>query len=150
MRFPSLALACALVIAGMFAQAIVGTQDQVRFEVRRAETAPGPGLTEVTVSDSGRRVYLHEAAVVTGQDVTSATVVPSGGVFNVDIRFNARGAEKMAGLTQSHTGRPLALIVDGKVITAPTVKGPIGEAAMITGQFTREEAERISSGILTK
>jgi preprotein translocase subunit SecD len=150
MRFSVRAPACALVIAGTFAQAVVRGQERVRFEVRSAETAPGPGLTEATVSDSGRRVYVHDAAVVTGQDVTSATVVPSGGVFSVAIRFNAQGAERMAALTQSHAGRPLALIVDGKVITAPTVKGPIGDAALITGQFTREEAERISSGILAR
>jgi preprotein translocase subunit SecD len=150
MRCSTLALACALVIAGLFAQAMVGTQERVRFEVRTAETAPGPGLTEATVSASGQRIYLHEAAVVTSQDVTSAAVVPSGAVFNVAVRFNVQGAGKMALVTQAHIGRPLALMVDGTVIAAPTVRAPIGDAALITGQFTREEAERISSGILAR
>jgi preprotein translocase subunit SecD len=150
MRFSAFALACALVIAGTFAQAVLAIQERVRFEVRSAENTPGPGLTEATVSDSGQRVYLHDGAVVTSQDVTAASVVASGTVFNVAIRFTTQGAGKMAAATQSHIGRPLAIVVDGKVITAPTVRGPISDTALITGRHTREEAERISSAILSR
>jgi preprotein translocase subunit SecD len=150
MRFSALRLACAVVAGGMFGQALLGAQRQARFEVRSAENAPGPGLTEATVSDSGQRVYLHDAAVVTGQDVTAATVVASGTVFNVAIRFTPQGAEKMAAATQSHLGRPLAIMLDGNIIAAPTVRAPIRDAAVITGRHTREEAERISAAILTK
>ena len=150
MRFSRLAVTFLIALGGMFGQAAPGAQQQARFEVRSAENAPGPGLTEATVSDSAQKVYLHDGAVVTGQDVTAATVEANGALFSVAIRFTAQGAEKMAAATRSHLGRPLAIVLDGKVISAPTVRATISDAAVITGRHTREEAERISAAILTR
>jgi len=49
--------------------------------------------------------------------------------------------------TTTHIGKPVAILIDGDVALAPTVKSPIGAAAMITGDFTRADAERIADGI---
>ena len=49
--------------------------------------------------------------------------------------------------TAEHIGRPVAILIDGTVVMAPIVRSPIGDSAVISGQFTREEAERIAAGI---
>jgi len=89
-------------------------------------------------------------AVVTNSDIAEAEVVPgnTASTFNVSIRFTPDGAARMLRATQGHLGRPVAILLDGEVVMAPVVKSPISNAAMITGNYTRAEAERIVNGII--
>jgi len=63
------------------------------------------------------------------------------------VRLNAAGADKMRRATMNHLGRPVAILIDGEVVSVPTVKSPIGAAAVISGDFTRADAERIAQGM---
>lgn len=117
----------------------------VRFEVRLAEETPAPGLRETTVSDSSRTIYLHRDAVVTNGDIARAQVTQDG---SIAVTFNADGAGKMFQASRSHLGRPLAILIDGEVVMALVVKAPINGSALITGDFTRVEADRIVAGIV--
>jgi preprotein translocase subunit SecD len=63
------------------------------------------------------------------------------------VHFLQAGAERMRQATANHLGRPVAILIDGKVVTAPVVRSLISDAAMITGDYSREEAERIADGI---
>jgi preprotein translocase subunit SecD len=49
--------------------------------------------------------------------------------------------------TADHNGRPLAILIDGTVVAAPVVRGPISTSAVITGRYSDAEAERIVEGI---
>jgi preprotein translocase subunit SecD len=49
--------------------------------------------------------------------------------------------------TATHVGRPVALLIDGDVVSAPVVRSPMSDSAVISGNFTRAEAERIAEGI---
>jgi SecD/SecF fusion protein len=49
--------------------------------------------------------------------------------------------------TRNHLGKPVAILIDGEVVAAPTIKSPIGEAAVISGDFTQSDAQRIASGM---
>ena len=121
----------------------------MRFEVRLAEDNPVNGLRETPVSGT-RKIYLQQRAVVTNSDIAKAEVVQgaTASTFNVSITFTADGAARMLRATQGHIGRPLAILLDGDVVMAPVVKSPISSAAMITGNYTRAEAERIVAGIV--
>lgn len=57
------------------------------------------------------------------------------------------GAEKMQAATAKHIGKPMAVLLDGQVIMAPVVRSPISTSAVITGNFTRSEAEKVVNGI---
>ena len=121
----------------------------VPFEVRLAEDGPTPGLREAKVSGSDRSVYLHDEVVVTNSDIAAARVVQGGSPlqYGVGVEFNAAGAEKMRAATGSHIGKPVAILLDGQVVMAPVVRTPIGASAVITGNFTRTQAEKIVNGI---
>jgi preprotein translocase subunit SecD len=73
--------------------------------------------------------------------------VANGGQFNVALTLSPQGAAKMAAATSGHSDRPIAVIINGEVVTAPTVRGQINEQVLITGDFTREEANRIAGGL---
>jgi hypothetical protein len=126
-------------------------QAAVRFEVRLAEDQPAAGLQTVQIARSTRVVYLHPEVIVTNADVARSRVVAGStpSQFWIDVQFNATGAEKMRRATTNHIGKPVALLIDGDVVMAPTVKSAIGAAAMITGDYTRADAERIADGIAT-
>lgn len=125
-------------------------QAAVRFELRLAEEKPAPGLREAKVADSGRSIYLHAETIVSNSDIASAQVVEGGGPsqYRVDVRFTASGAEKMRAATASHVGKLAAILLDGRVVMAPVLRTPIGPSAMITGNFTRAQAEKIANGIM--
>lgn len=68
------------------------------------------------------------------------------------VRFNARGegAALMAALTGSnlpderrYSYQRLAIVLDGKVLTAPRIMSTISDRGQITGDFTREEVDFI-------
>jgi hypothetical protein len=122
----------------------------VRFEVRVAEENPANTLREAVISFTGRRIYLHQETVVTNGDIAEAQVIQgdAASTFGVTVTFNADGAAKMFRASQSHIGRPLAILIDGEVVTAPVVRSPITTSAIISGRYTRAEAERIVTGIL--
>jgi hypothetical protein len=122
----------------------------VRFEMRLAEENPANGLREMVISGTDRTIYLHQETVVTNSDIAQAQVTrgDTASTFSVTVTFNADGAAKMLRASQSHIGRPLAILVDGEVVTAPVLRSRITTLAIISGNYTRAEAERIAAGIL--
>ena len=122
----------------------------VRFEMRLAEDTPAAGLREVAVSGGARRIYLHEDAILTNSDIAHAALIAGGTAttFGVALTFNDAGASRIAVATGGHVGKPLAVLIDGEVVMAPVLRSPITTSAVITGSFTRAEAERIVAGIV--
>ena len=116
-------------------------------EIRHAETEPVAGLERATVQNSGQQVFLHDERLVTTNDVLQARVLEINGQFNVAVTLAPDAGARLATATATHKGKPLAIIVDGDVISAPTVRDRITNEALITGDFTREEAERIATGL---
>jgi TonB family protein len=118
---------------------------RARLEIRLAEMAPGAGLIESVVQSSDQRIYLHPAPLATGADVTGARVVePSGGLFGVSVTFSDAAAARIASQTAAHLGRPVAILVDGIVITVSTVRGPFSNSAVITG-VTEVSAQQLAA-----
>jgi SecD-like export protein len=124
-------------------------QAAVRFEVRLAEDQPGPGLRAARVGNSNRTVYLHPDIVVTNSDIARSRVIPgpAPSEFGIDVQLNSAGAEKMRQATMSHLGKPVAILIDGSVVIAPTVKSAISAAAFISGDYTQADAQRIAAGM---
>jgi hypothetical protein len=124
-------------------------QAAIRFEVRLAEDHAAAGLSEVRITGADRVIYLHQEVVVTNGDIAQGRVVEGDGPahFGVSVQFNAAGTQKMRQATADHVGKPVAILIDGNVIAAPVLRSAIGTSALINGDFTRAEAERIVNGI---
>lgn len=153
-----LAIAGAAALA-LFAASLVGPRmgslfvrdldAAIRFEVRLAEDQPAPGLREAKVAGSNRSVYLYDSVIVSNGDIASARAVPGSGPsdYSVNIEFNTAGAARMHDATASHVGKLIAILLDGRVVMAPTLRSPISESARITGNFTKSQAEKIANGL---
>lgn len=124
----------------------------IKFEARLAEINPKEGLVETIDQSSGLKIYLHKEAVITNEDIAGASVAENDflGGFQINIIFTEEGANKMKKVTEENIGKMLAILFDGQVISAPSVQNRITDKAQITGNFTKEEAERIANGIKSK
>jgi preprotein translocase subunit SecD len=87
-------------------------------------------------------VALEKRRIVTGRDLRTAR--PGLGQFNEPVvRFYlSKEAGKAFGeATGANIGRRLAIVLDGKVQSAPVVQGRIQDEGVIEGQFTQTEVE---------
>jgi hypothetical protein len=122
----------------------------VPFEVRLAEAGPRPDLLAVPDAAAARTVYVEPQVVVTNGDIARARVVPVGAGFGVEIAFTDDGAGKMRAATAGNVGRLLAVVVDGRVLASPRITSPIDGVGILGGKYTKEEAGRIATGLVTR
>lgn len=86
-------------------------------------------------------------AVVTGTDLKDAqeSTNMNTGQVQVNLEFNAEGAEKFAEATANNIGKTISIILDGEVLQTPRVETAIPDGnAMITGYSSLEEAHDIA------
>jgi tetratricopeptide (TPR) repeat protein/predicted Ser/Thr protein kinase len=125
---------------------------KTEFELRRAESKPGAGLTEAVVAGTNKKVYLYKEAAITNKEIAETqAATDNSNKSALAITLTKEGQKKFAELTREHLGKPLAIILDGKVLSAPTVGGKFsGDKVIISVSFTKEEAEKIAKGIKAK
>jgi len=114
--------------------------EPMRFELRLAEYQPGAGLREALVG-SGERVYVYDSALVTSADIAEASVGQDGTRFSIGIMLTPAAGQRVLAATADHTGRPVAILLNGRVMSAPVLSTPMGESIRIDGTFTKEEVE---------
>lgn len=110
--------------AGQGADAVLlpGERDGRLHAVRRH-----PEMDSTTLADAQARLDSH-----TGEWV-------------VLFRFDAEGSKRFAEVTRKAVGRVLAIVVDGRVMVAPMIRGPIlGGQAMISGLGSAQDATQLA------
>jgi len=120
------------------ALALIGSTAQLDF--REAKLQP-----EDTEGQPFREGDNFVTTGLTGKDLAKADLQfdSTNGNPQIGLTFTAAGAKKFEEITARNIGQPLAIFLDGAVLSAPTVQGKIsGGSAVITGTFTLEEARR--------
>jgi preprotein translocase subunit SecD len=91
---------------------------------------------------------VQKRTLLTGAELNRAEVQAdpnSPGNWQVSIEFNAVGTRIFGEITEQNVGKLLAIILDGNVYSAPRINERIpGGRAVITGQFTVEEARDLA------
>ncbi len=86
--------------------------------------------------------------VMTGDGITEARAQGSqqGGEFEVSMIMDAAASARWGDITGANVGKPIAIVLDGYVYSAPNVNGRIdGGQSQITGHFTVTEAQDLAS-----
>jgi len=107
----------------------------------------GPAPEGYELKDYKGPILIRKTPSLTGADLSQSLVgFDSYGVPNVRLQFTADGAKKFATVTEENVGKQLAIMLDGKVMSAPAIREPIASGqAEITGDFTLDEARTIVS-----
>jgi preprotein translocase subunit SecD len=102
-----------------------------------------PGSADAT--GGGTVFYMvRKAAAVSGRDLTNARPsVDQNNLPAVQFTLSSDGARKFGVVTETNIGRRLAIILDNRVTSAPTIQGRITDTGQITG-VTRDEVTDLS------
>ena len=99
-------------------------------------------------SEDGTAKYLLGPAEVEGTQVTSASAgtLPSTGEWVVNVDFTSAGSSTWATYTAANVGNAVGIVLDGRVVSAPTINSAItGGSTQITGSFDQEAAETLAN-----
>lgn len=90
-------------------------------------------------------IVLRKEAVFSGEYITDVKMSPDQmGRFQVSLYFNDRGAQIFERVTGENVKKRLAIVLDGKVYSAPVIQEKIGGGrANITGNFSDVEAKKL-------
>jgi len=126
---------------------VLGTTAKLEF---RLVADPGADPNEVELldqTDQPGKIPVEKRVMVQGEDLTDATPGFDSRTQEpvVNFRFNIRGGQRFGQVTSENVGRPFAIVLDGKVISAPRILGPItGGSGQISGHFTVESANNLA------
>lgn len=92
--------------------------------------------------DEGNNYIIYDEVVLSGDMLIDANATYYEGVPAVTFRFNNLGTKKFATITRENIGKLFAIILDGRVVTAPRINTIINQGSgVISGSFTMEEAK---------
>jgi preprotein translocase subunit SecD len=106
-----------------------------------------PGQADAARGVPATAVYyvLRRIAAVTGRDLRNARpTLDENNRPAVSFTLNTEGAKKFGAFTQANIGRQLAIVLDGRVYSAPRIEGIIHDEGRISGNFTTQEAADLS------
>jgi preprotein translocase subunit SecD len=105
-----------------------------------------PGSQVLPMADGSGAIAVQRRVMVSGDQLVKATQgFDQDGQAIVDISFNTAGARRFGRVTQENVGKPFAIILDDKVLSAPNINEPIlGGRAQISGSFTVESANQLA------
>ena len=112
-----------------------------------ADAGEPPDDVETLPQQQGGTLPVEKRVMVSGEDLVDAQpgFDSRSGEPDVNFRFNLRGGQRFGQVTSDNVGRPFAIVLDGKVISAPRILGPItGGSGQITGNFTVEQADNLA------
>ncbi len=124
--------------------------------VRSGEVPPGYELLQRKSIPRNGGERLEQVIVkkkgepgLTGSIVKQAMAVPGNfGEPQINFQLNDVGAARFAELTRENRGRKLAIVLDGKLYSAPNINEPIETGnGQITGNFSEAEARELA-GVL--
>ena len=99
-------------------------------------------------ADGRARQYVVQRRIaVSGERLTDAQPSTNNqtGEWVVSFKFDGQGARQFGAITRENVGKPFAVVLDGKVITAPVIREPIlGGTGQISGSFTAQSASNLA------
>lgn len=132
-------------------RALLGSTAKMTFhmlaDIPRGEALPR-GVSMLPDAKTGQTYPIEDRVALDGERLTDAR---SG--FDqrtnepiVSFRFDSVGARQFAEITKANIGRPFAIVLDGKVLSAPVIREPItGGSGQISGSFTVEDSAVLSA-----
>lgn len=111
------------------------------YEIMTLTRESGDQVTEETL-------YVSKYPALTGKYVEKANPIQNAvGSYEISLNFDSEGAKRFGDITTKLAGQGrLAIVLDGKLYSAPNVNEPItGGRASISGSFTQREAIELAN-----
>lgn len=123
-------------------------------QVEAGQTIMPPGTIARPMVDKenpdgpAQKILTNKRADFSGEYVTKAYAYFDQSGYGVNLEFNAEGAKLFDNLAAANVGNQLAIILDGEVLSAPSLRtANFNGRAQITGNFTEAEARDLASAL---
>lgn len=104
-----------------------------------------PSEEELPSGGPARWYLVERRVMVGGENLVDSQPSFQDGSPVVSFRFDSVGGKRFADATKRNIGRPFAIVLDDKVVSAPTIQSAIlGGSGIITGRFTTEETNNLA------
>ncbi|MBO6849305.1 MAG: protein translocase subunit SecD, partial [Marinobacter sp.] len=126
---------------------LLGTTAKMSFHWAARDTAQNDIATIVLPGAQGEQQYrLEKRVAMAGERIRDAHLAfnPDTAEPVVNFKLDKTGARQFAEMTRQNIGRPLAIVLDDKVITAPVIRSEIGGSGEISGDFTSRDASELA------
>ncbi|HVZ29691.1 MAG TPA: protein translocase subunit SecD [Asticcacaulis sp.] len=114
-------------------------------DIQANRIPPGEELLPSEEQGDPYGVVVKKRVLVSGTNLTKANV--GSDQYQrpaIDFRFDGSGSQKFGQATAANVGQRFAIILDGKVVSAPRIQNPIiNGSGQITGSFTPTEAAEL-------
>ena len=135
-------------------KALIGKTAKLEFKLVDVDADPAsvaagrapPGSQILPYADQPGTVAVKRRVMISGDQLTNAQGTnDENGRPAVSFQFDSTGGRRFAKATQENVGKPFAIILDNKVISAPTINTPIlGGSGIITGNYTTASANQFA------
>jgi SecD/SecF fusion protein len=134
-----------------------GVQDPTRIRELLGSTAKlsfhlmgegGIGTRSLPGANDNQTYTIQDIIAMAGDRLSDARAGfdQQTGRPSINFRLDTVGARQFGDITRNNVGRPFAIVLDGKVLSAPTINEPIpGGSGVITGSFTTQEANDLAA-----
>ena len=119
---------------------LLGKTAQLNFRLVKENSEFG---TDELVSETGENIMVSKRIVMSGDNLVDAqpSIKNQQNEPTVSFTLDRLGAQKFGRATTDNVGKRLAIILDGKVISAPSINEPITSGnGVISGSFSFQEA----------
>ena len=116
-------------------------------EARQGGMPPGSMILPAIDQSAGQQdeYVVKRRVIVGGENLVDAQANFQDGQPVVSFRFDTVGAQKFGRATQQNIGQPLAIVLDGEVISAPVIRDAIlGGNGIISGSFTTQQVQDLA------
>jgi beta-lactamase regulating signal transducer with metallopeptidase domain/peroxiredoxin len=121
------------------------------FEIKSGVTLSGPLIIEECGGNKYLLVYDNEPFVMLpeqGWGLQQVTVPKDQmGRPAIGLEFDQKGSELLYELTKANLRKALAITLNGKVVSAPTIQSAVRNNAIITGNFTDQEVQQMAEAL---
>lgn len=133
---------------------IIGQTAQLTFQMVDVENSVEDALQGRVPPDAmlmqdelGNPILVKRRVLVSGENLTRAFVTQDqNGQTAIGFNFDMQGARRFGEVTAANIGRPFAIILDGRVISAPVIRSAIlGGSGVIEGNFSIASASEMVS-----
>jgi len=103
--------------------------------------------TDELISENGESLKISKRIIISGENLVDAqpSIQNQRNEPMVSFKLDRLGAQKFGRTTTDHVGKRLAIVLDGKIISAPSINEPITSGnGVISGNFTFQEATDLS------
>jgi protein-export membrane protein SecD len=136
-------------ISALTGELILTTEQNEIFQQRLA-TADEEDAAEIEALIQNRNVNPNTGqpfeTVMTGAGLDAAAAVfdQMNGGWMIEFELTSEGGDIFGPYTRNSIGEPMAIVLDGEVLSAPVIQAELPTGGVITGDFTQEEAETLA------